>query len=46
MPKAFDDCVKNGGKVRTITLGGNKYRHVCTLKGKVSYGHIKTKKKK
>jgi len=45
MPKAFDDCRKNGGKIRTIALSGGRYRHVCILNGKVSYGHIKTKKK-
>ncbi len=46
MPKAFDRCYKNGGKVRTIKLSGNKYRHVCTINGKKYLGHIKTKKKK
>jgi len=45
IPAAFDKCVKNGGKVRTIALSGGRYRHVCILKDKVSYGHIKTKKK-
>ena len=46
MPKKFLECVKNGGKVRTIKLGGNKYRHTCTINGKTYLGHIKTKKKK
>lgn len=46
MPKGFLKCVTNGGKVRTIKLGGNKYRHKCTLNGKTFLGHIKTKKKK
>ena len=46
MPKAFNQCVKNGGRVRTLKLGGNKYRHVCYLGGKKFLGHIKTKKKK
>ncbi len=46
MPIGFERCVKNGGKVRTIKLGGNKYRHICTLNGKTYQGHIKTKKKK
>ena len=45
MPKAFDDCVKNGGKIFTIKIGSNRYRHICKLNGKISYGHIKTKKK-
>ena len=46
MPKAFEDCVRKGGKVRTIKLGTNKYRHICILKGKTYQGHIKTRKKK
>lgn len=46
MPKGFDKCVANNGKVRTIKLSDNKYRHVCTLGDKKYYGHIKTKKKK
>ena len=46
MPKAFLKCVADGGKVRTIKLSGNKYRHVCTINGKRYLGHIKTKKKK
>jgi hypothetical protein len=29
MPKDFDNCVKGGGKVRTIKAGGNKYMHIC-----------------
>jgi len=45
MPAKFLDCVKNGGKVRTIKLGG-KYRHKCTLNGKTYLGEIKKKKKK
>ena len=46
MPQiGFDRCVSGGGKVRTIKLSDNKYRHVCTLGGKSYYGHIKTKKK-
>lgn len=43
MPKAFDECVAKGGKVRTITLPDNKYRKVCTLNGKSVYGEVKTK---
>ena len=46
MPKAFDRCYKNGGRITTKKLSGNKYRHICTLKGKTYLGHIKTKKKK
>jgi hypothetical protein len=43
MPEAFDRCVRSGGKVRTQKLGGDKYRHVCILKGKVYPGYAKTK---
>ncbi len=46
MPKKFLKCVSDGGKVRTIKLSDNKYRHICTIGGKSYYGHIKTKKKK
>jgi len=33
MPKAFDDCVANGGKVRTMTPEAGKYMHVCFPRG-------------
>jgi len=46
MPAKFLKCVADGGKVRTIKLGGNKYRHKCTLNGKTYLGEIKKKKKK
>jgi hypothetical protein len=45
-PQDFERCVADGGKVRTEKLSDNKYRHICTLKGKRYYGHIKIKKKK
>ena len=45
MPIAFDRCVKNGGRVRTVKLGKTKYRHVCYLNGKSFQGHVKAKKK-
>jgi hypothetical protein len=44
MPKAFEECVRRGGKVRTITLKGNKYMHICYLNGKSYAGEVKTKK--
>jgi hypothetical protein len=52
MPKEFTECVRNNGKVRTIS-GPNKdyglkegqYRHICVLDGKTALGHVKTKKK-
>ena len=46
MPAAFDACVKNGGRVRTMKRGGKKYQHVCFQDGKSVAGHIKTKKGK
>lgn len=52
MPKDFERCVKEGGRVRTVS-GPNKlfglkkgeYRHICFLNGKSFLGEIKTKKK-
>lgn len=46
MPKNFTDCVKNGGKVVTKKLKGNKYIHICYGKDGKSYtGEVKTRKK-
>jgi len=33
MPKEFEDCVKNGGRVRTISPKEGTYIHVCYPKG-------------
>ena len=44
MPKAFTACVQKGGRVRTISIGKNKYMPVCFLGGKSFQGHIHTKK--
>jgi hypothetical protein len=43
MPAAFENCRKGGGKVRTITLKGGKYMHICILNGKSYKGEVKTK---
>jgi hypothetical protein len=43
MPEEFEKCVKNGGRVRTKKLSGNKYMHVCFLNGKSYAGEVKTK---
>ena len=44
MPVAFEKCVAGGGRVRTKTLSGRKFMHVC-FKGDQSFaGHVKTKK--
>ena len=44
MPKAFDECVGKGGKVRTRKLKGGRYQHICILNGKVYAGEIKKRK--
>lgn len=44
MPQAFDSCVKQGGRVRTKTLSGGRYMHICFLKGKSYAGEVKTTK--
>ena len=45
MPKAFTDCVKNGGKVITKKLPKKKYMHICYDKnGKSHPGEVMTKK--
>ena len=46
MPKAFVQCVKAGGRVRTKKLKGNKYMRICFKGGKSYAGEVKTKKKK
>lgn len=46
MPEAFLKCIKDGGKVFTINIGKDKYRHGCSLHGKTYYGEIKKEKKK
>lgn len=46
MPEAFLICAKQkGAKIRTKTLPGGKYQHVCILNGKEYLGEVKTKKK-
>ena len=53
MPKAFDDCVKNGGRVRRLTgpnkkygLKAGEYRNICFLNNKGYMGHTHKKEKK
>jgi len=46
MPKAFLKCVKKGGKVRTKSLGGNRYKKICYLGNKSYSGHTHKKKGK
>lgn len=45
-PAGFDNCVKNGGRVRTKELGSGKYMHLCFRDGKSFAGEVKHKLKK
>lgn len=44
MPKLFDKCVKEGGRVRTKALKDGKYIRICFKDGKSYAGHVKKKK--
>ncbi|HKB54564.1 MAG TPA: hypothetical protein VKD22_11230 [Ramlibacter sp.] len=46
MPKAFDACVRGGGRVRTITPKSGVYLYVCWLNGKSYRGELHHKKKR
>ncbi len=46
MPKAFLDCVAEGGRVRTKQLSGGHYIHICFKDGKSYAGEVKTKEKR
>ena len=44
-PQAFDKCVREKGRVRTIKIKGGRYMHVCYDKsGKSHAGEVKEKK--
>lgn len=46
-PQDFEMCMKNGGKVRTMKVGKDKYMHVCIDKmGKSHKGEMMEKKAK
>jgi len=46
MPEEFDNCVRNGGKVRTKNLKNNKYIRICYDKGGNSYaGEVMDRRK-
>jgi len=45
MPKAFERCVKAGGRVRTKKLGNDRYMHICFKDGKSYAGEVKKYKK-
>lgn len=44
MPEDFLRCVREGGKVRTKNLKGNKYIRICFKNGKSYASEVKTKK--
>jgi len=47
MPASFEKCRREGGRIRTKSLTGNKYMHICwDKKGKSHAGEVKTKKKR
>ena len=48
MPAEFDNCVKRGGRVRTVSgpnkehgLADGEYVHICFIGGKSYRGHVK-----
>jgi len=41
MPADFQQCVDNNGKVRTKTLSGGRYIHLCKDKNGWHQGEIK-----
>ena len=46
MPKDFNRCVSEGGRVRTLELSSGRYMHICYDKnGKSHHGEIHEKKK-
>jgi len=47
VPADFEKCVNEGGRVRTVKVGKDKYLHVCYDKeGKSHSGEVKTKVKR
>lgn len=53
MPAAFEKCVSEGGKVRTVSgpnksqgLKGGQYVKFCTKDGKTHRGYVKSKSTK
>lgn len=47
MPRDFELCVANGGKVRTKTLPKNRYQRICIdKKGNTYAGEVMKKKGK
>jgi hypothetical protein len=46
MPKMFEDCIKSGGRVRTIKPNKSTHMPVCFKGGKSFAGEPKKTKKK
>jgi hypothetical protein len=46
MPKEFEQCISNGGTVRTQKVGKDKYMRICFKDGKSYAGEVKEKKAK
>lgn len=46
MPKAFDNCVKQGGRVRTKKPTPSTYMPICYSGSKSYAGHVKHTKSK
>ena len=40
MPKGFDNCVKSGGRVRTIEPKQGRYMHICYKNGVSHHGFV------
>ena len=44
MPADFDRCAKSGGRIRTKTLKGGKYIHICFDKSGSHAGYPKKRR--
>jgi len=44
MPASFNRCVDSGGRVRTKSLSGGRYIHICFSGGHSYAGEVKHKK--
>jgi len=44
MPAAFERCASSGGRIRTKSLSGGQYMHICYNKGKSYAGETHSRK--
>ena len=44
MPEDFEKCRRRGGRIRTKSLSGGRYIHLCFIDGKSYAGEIKQRK--